>query len=319
MDFGDITPTGVTEKFNFEVTPQLNIAVNFGQYIFYDNPESGYAVTPTRVATTNAAGGRDRFHHGQRVLDQPGGHDPDRTEPQGRRDPDLQRCRHHLQADEQVTVTAGPGLLRLPAARLGGHQRQRGRLGRWAQHPQRREHRQPARTQPGRACSTRPRSTATRPRDDLAVAMFNGDVKFPVGPFKGKFYWDFAYNFEGSERAHAGLRRAEKAASRTATTWLAGFQIGRTQAQGRLVRLGGLSPVRHRLARPEPQRSQLRAQPPEHAGFPHQRWATTSPTGSRRRCGTTARGTWTKTSTLSCTGAQHRQQRASTTPTRRRT
>ena len=56
MDFGDITPTGLTEKFTFEISPKLNIAVNLGQYIFYDNPESGYAVTPTRVATTNAAG-----------------------------------------------------------------------------------------------------------------------------------------------------------------------------------------------------------------------------------------------------------------------
>ena len=56
VDFGDITPTGLTEKLNFEITPTLNIAVNLGQYIFYDNPESGYAITPTRVATTNAAG-----------------------------------------------------------------------------------------------------------------------------------------------------------------------------------------------------------------------------------------------------------------------
>ena len=46
VDYGDITPVGVTEKFNFAVSPRLNVAVNLGQYIFYDNPESGYAVTP---------------------------------------------------------------------------------------------------------------------------------------------------------------------------------------------------------------------------------------------------------------------------------
>ena len=51
VDFGDITPTGLTEKLNFPITPQLNIAANFGQYIFYDNPESGYAITPTTIVT----------------------------------------------------------------------------------------------------------------------------------------------------------------------------------------------------------------------------------------------------------------------------
>ena len=52
VDFGDINPTGLTEKLNFPITPQLNIAANFGQYIFYDNPESGYTVTPTAIVTS---------------------------------------------------------------------------------------------------------------------------------------------------------------------------------------------------------------------------------------------------------------------------
>ena len=56
MDFGDITPVGMTEKLNFTVSPQLNIAANFGQYIFYDNPESGYAITPTNVEVLGANG-----------------------------------------------------------------------------------------------------------------------------------------------------------------------------------------------------------------------------------------------------------------------
>ena len=56
VDFGDITPVGMTEKLNFTVSPQLNIAANFGQYIFYDNPESGYAITPTNVEVLGANG-----------------------------------------------------------------------------------------------------------------------------------------------------------------------------------------------------------------------------------------------------------------------
>ena len=46
VDFGDITPTGLTEKFSFAVTTRFNVAIDIGQYIFYDNPESGYTVTP---------------------------------------------------------------------------------------------------------------------------------------------------------------------------------------------------------------------------------------------------------------------------------
>ena len=52
VDYGDINPTGLTEKLNFDINPQLNISANFGQYIFYDNPESGYAVTPVTINTS---------------------------------------------------------------------------------------------------------------------------------------------------------------------------------------------------------------------------------------------------------------------------
>ena len=55
MNWPNINPTGLTESFNFNVTPKLNLKANFGQYVYYDNPESGYGTTTTRVATTNAA------------------------------------------------------------------------------------------------------------------------------------------------------------------------------------------------------------------------------------------------------------------------
>ncbi len=55
VDFGDIRPTGLTERFNFDVSPQLNIKANFGQYAFYDNPENG-ATTATGTVTTDARG-----------------------------------------------------------------------------------------------------------------------------------------------------------------------------------------------------------------------------------------------------------------------
>ena len=61
--------------------------------------------------------------------------------------------------------------------------------------------------------------------DDLYVAMFNGDAKFPVGPFKGKVYWDFAYNATGTERAHH-VYGVQEGSFQDSTTWLAGFQLG---------------------------------------------------------------------------------------------
>ena len=66
---------------------------------------------------------------------------------------------------------------------------------------------------------------------DLAIAMFNGDVKFPVGPFKGKVYWDFAYNIEGSERSHE-VYGIQEGRFQDSTTWLAGFQLGELKRKG---------------------------------------------------------------------------------------
>ena len=51
-------------------------------------------------------------------------------------------------------------------------------------------------------------------------------MKFPVGPFKGKVYWDFAYNIEGSERAHEVYGVQTPGGFRDSNTWLAGFQLG---------------------------------------------------------------------------------------------
>ena len=67
--------------------------------------------------------------------------------------------------------------------------------------------------------------------DDLAVAMFDGDIKFPLGPFKGKVYWDFAYNIDGSLRAHH-IYDVQEGSFRDSNTWLAGLQIGELKRKG---------------------------------------------------------------------------------------
>ena len=61
--------------------------------------------------------------------------------------------------------------------------------------------------------------------------MFNGDAKFPVGKFKGKFYWDFAYNINGSGRAH-DVYGIQEGNFQDSTMWLAGFQLGELKRKG---------------------------------------------------------------------------------------
>ena len=132
--------------------------------------------------------------------------------------------------------------------------------------------------------------------DDLYVAMFDGDVKFPVGPLKGKFYYDFAYNLDGSLRAHH-IYNVEEGSFQDSTTWLAGFQLGELKRKHDFYVSADYRQYGDRLHRPEPQRSELRAQPPEHAGHPGQLRLQHRPTGSSSRSGTTARGTWRRMST----------------------
>ena len=136
VDFSDINPTGVTEKFNFDIGPKLNISANFGQYIFYDNPESGYAITPTNVETVNAAG---------KVVTVPVNVysvNPASTVPtaQDRKEDAIlsyKRHRRDLQAGGIRDANSRASVLHVSAARLGGNQRQCGRTERGPQRPQR--------------------------------------------------------------------------------------------------------------------------------------------------------------------------------------
>ena len=66
---------------------------------------------------------------------------------------------------------------------------------------------------------------------NLYVAFFNGEVQFPVGPVKGKVFWDFAYNFEGGERDNQILGVEENSAH-DKIAWVAGVQIGEPKRKG---------------------------------------------------------------------------------------
>ena len=229
VDFSDITPVGVTEKFNFDIGTNLNISANFGQYIFYDNPESGYAITPTNVETVNAAG---------KVVTVPVNvysTNPASTIPiaQDRKEDAILSYNDIVvtyKPSEYFTLTLAPAFYTyLLHGSVGISGNAVGPNG--------------GRSDPNDVNTANPLApsqggllnnaafNSDLATDDLYVAMFNGDVKFPVGPFKGKFYWDFAYNFDGAKRSRYvyGVQEGSFADS---TTWLTGLQLGELKRKG---------------------------------------------------------------------------------------
>ncbi len=226
VDFGDITPIGATEKFTFEVSPKLSIAANFGQYIFYDNPESGYAVTPTRLENVNAAGVPTGTFTTVNVYST----NPASTIPssQERKEDAILTYNDIVityKPTDKITLTLAPAFYDyLLHGSVGVSGNAVGAAG-GRSYPNAYSVANPLAPTQGALQGVAPFNSDLATRD-LAVAMFNGDVKFPVGPFKGKFYWDFAYNIEGTERAHQVYNVQTPGGFRDSNAWLAGFQLG---------------------------------------------------------------------------------------------
>ncbi len=232
VDFGDITPTGLTEKFTYEVSPQLNIAVNLGQYIFYDNPESGYAVTPTRVATTNAAGAVTGFTTVNVYSTNPAATVPGANEE--RREDAILSYNDIIityKPTKDVTVTLAPAFYDYLLHGSVGISGNAVGSGGGRSTPNAINTANPLAPTQGALQNVAAFNSDLATRD-MAVAMFDGDVKFPVGPFKGKFYWDFAYNIEGSTRAHNVYNVQTPGGFRDSNMWLAGIQIGELKRKG---------------------------------------------------------------------------------------
>ena len=222
VDFGDINPTGVTEKLTFQVNPKLNIAANFGQYIFYDNPESGYAVTP--VTLTTSTGGT--------VVENVYSLNPAGTIPQNRKEDAIFSYNDVVvtyKPSEFVTLTLAPAFYcYLLHGSVGVSGNAVGPTGRSS--PNDINTANPLQPTQGGLLDNAA-FNSDEATDDLYVAMFDGDVKFPVGPFKGKLYWDFAYNATGTERAHH-IYGIQEGSFQDSTTWLAGLQLGELKRKG---------------------------------------------------------------------------------------
>ena len=228
VDFGDITPVGLTEKLNFTVSPQLNIAANFGQYIFYDNPESGYAITPTSVEVLGANGKVTTTTVNVYSTN------PASTIPtaQDRKEDAILSYNDIVltyKPAQYVTITLAPAFYTyLLHGSVGISGNAVGVTGR--SDPNDVNTANPLVSSQGGLLNVAA-FNSDRATDDLYVAMFNGDVKFPVGPFKGKVYWDFAYNLDGQRRAKYE-NGVEEHSFQDNNTWLAGLQIGELKRKG---------------------------------------------------------------------------------------
>ncbi|MBE7157004.1 MAG: putative porin [Rhodospirillales bacterium] len=228
VNWSNINPTGLTELVNFDLTPQLNVKANFGQYVFYDNPESGYGTTTTRLATTNAAGTVTGSTTVTSYTTNPAG------AVVGNRHEDAifyyQDIVATYKPSRLVTLIVSPAFyFYAPHGSVGVSGNAVGPAG--------------GRSNPNAVNTANPLApsqgallgTANFNGDNatrcLYVGFLDGELQFPVGPIKGKFYWDFAYNFEGGQRDYQ-IFGVQEDGFLDKQSWIAGVQLGEPKRKG---------------------------------------------------------------------------------------
>ena len=227
LNWSNINPTGLTEIFNFEVAPRLNVRANFGQYVYYDNPESGYTTTTTRLATTNAAGTVTGTTNVTSYSTNPAG-----TVDNTRKNDAIlfyQDAVATYKPSDLLTLIVSPAFyFYAPHGSVGVSGNAVGPSGRSS--PNDVNTANPLAPSQGGLLGTADFNgdNATR---CLYVGFLDGEAQFPVGPVKGKFYWDFAYNFEGGQRDNEILGVQEHAFL-DKQAWIAGVQLGEAKRKG---------------------------------------------------------------------------------------
>ena len=227
LNWSNINPTGLTEKLYFDLGTKASIQGNFGQYVFYDNPESAYAATTVNVETVNSAG---------KVVTTPEvvySTNPSGTVPEDRAEDAIllyQDLVFTYKPSDLVTLIVSPAFYFFAQhGSVGLSGNAVGPSG--------------GRSNPNDVNTANPLApsqggllgTADFNSDDatrcLYVAFLDGDLKFPVGPVKGKVFWDFAYNFEGGQRDNQILGLEENS-FHDKNAWVAGVQIGEPKRKG---------------------------------------------------------------------------------------
>ena len=245
LNWSNVNPTGLTEKLYFDLGTKASIQGNFGQYVFYDNPESAYAATTVNVETVNSAG---------KVVTTPEvvySTNPSGTVPQDRAEDAIllyQDIIFNYKPSDLVTLTIAPAFyLFAQHGSVGLSGNAVGPSG--------------GRSNPNDVNTANPLApsqggllgTADFNSDDatrcLYVAFLDGDLKFPVGPVKGKLFWDFAYNFEGGQRDNQILGLEENS-FHDKNAWVAGVQIGEPKRKGDWYVSAGIRAGGRRFHRP---------------------------------------------------------------------
>ena len=228
VNWSNINPTGLTEMFNFDVTPRLNVKAQLRPVRLLRQSRERLRDHHDPRGDHQRRRRRDRLHERHLVHHEPGGQRG--RQPQRGRDLLLPGHRGDLQAEQPRDAHRLPGVLFLRAARFGRRQRQRRRRGGGRSNPNDVNTANPLAPSQGGLLGTADFNgdNATR---CLYVGFLDGEAQFPVGPVKGKFFWDFAYNFEGGQRDNQILGVQENGFL-DKQSWIAGVQIGEPKRKG---------------------------------------------------------------------------------------
>lgn len=196
----DISPTGVTEQVKFSLSPQFELGLIAGQFIFYDNNENAFYNNPRTI--TNAAGAQ---------VANPA------YVPGGDNNVDAYLAYQQLfgtfKASKDLTITAAGGYLFYPGH--GGTNAAGATIGAGSG----------VGAQGGTLANSVAFNSANATRN-LSLGTFDGDVKVGLGAIKLKVYGQAVYNFQGGARAAEEYNQPTHDGTADKVAFAAGFTVG---------------------------------------------------------------------------------------------
>lgn len=187
----DISPTGLTEQVKYDITPQFQIGLIGGQFIFNDNPENAlYNGNGTATTGTDVPGGdnnQDAYLAYQQLMGTFKVNDNLSLTAAGGY---LFYPEHGGTGSPSTATTATVGGVAIPTSAVNPSSGGAG-TGRSAGNAQ---------GQAGNVLQNSAAFNSANSSRNLSIGTFNGDVKLGLGPVKLKVYGQAAYNFQGGAR-----------------------------------------------------------------------------------------------------------------------
>ena len=223
----DISPTGVTEQVKYDFTPQLQIGLIGGQFIFNDNPENAFYDGNGTAATGTAVPGGDNHDDAylayQQILGTFKVNDKLAFAAAG----GYLFYPGHGGTNSPTTATATTATATAPSIPTSAVSPSSGNAGagRGAGNSQ---------GQAGNVLQNSAAFNSANSSRNLSIGTFNGDVKLGLGAFKLKVYAQAAYNFQGGARdaqeygtlATGGVTARGLEGTTDKTAFSTGFTIG---------------------------------------------------------------------------------------------